>query len=80
MVYRFQTPIVDQQFVEAVSWYRGRHALKFGAEYRAAPMTRIRDRGSAGNFTVSPLITDCRFRFQHWKFVGQLSAGRGERR
>jgi len=58
MVYRFQTPIVDQQFVEAVSWYRGRHALKFGAEYRAGANDEIRDRGSAGNFTVSPLITD----------------------
>jgi hypothetical protein len=58
MVYRLQTPIVDQQFLEALSWYRGRHALKFGAEYRAGANDEIRDRGSAGNFTVSPLITD----------------------
>jgi hypothetical protein len=57
MVYRLQTPIVDQQFLEALSWYRGRHALKFGAEYRAGANDEIRDRGSAGNFTVSPLMT-----------------------
>jgi hypothetical protein len=58
MVYRFQTPIVDQQFLEALSWYRGRHAFKFGAEYRAGANDEIRDRGSAGNFTISPQITD----------------------
>jgi hypothetical protein len=57
MVYRLQTPIVDQQFLEALSWYRGRHALKFGAEYRAGANDEIRDRGSAGNFIISPLIT-----------------------
>lgn len=57
-VYRFQTPIVDQQFLESLSWYRGRHALKFGAEYRKGANNEIRDRGSAGNFTISPLITD----------------------
>ena len=57
-VYRFQTPIVDQQFLESLSWYRGRHALKFGAEFRAGANDEIRDRGSAGNFTISPLITD----------------------
>jgi hypothetical protein len=57
-VYRFQTPIVDQQFLEALSWNRGRHAFKFGAEYRQGANDEIRDRGSAGNFTISPLITD----------------------
>ena len=35
-----------------------RHAFKFGAEYRAGANDEIRDRGSAGNFTISPLITD----------------------
>jgi hypothetical protein len=57
-VYRFQTPIVDQQFLESLSWFRGKHAWKFGAEYRAGANDEIRDRGSAGNFTISPLITD----------------------
>src|SRR5262249_41317052 len=55
---RFQTPIVDQQFLESLSWFRGQHALKFGAEYRLGANDEIRDRGSAGNFTISPLITD----------------------
>jgi hypothetical protein len=57
-VYRFQTPIVDQQFLEGLSWTRGAHALKFGAEYRMGANDEVRDRGSAGNFTVSPQITD----------------------
>jgi hypothetical protein len=57
-VYRFQTPIVDQQFLEALSWFRGKHAFKFGVEYRMGANDEIRDRGSAGNFTISPLITD----------------------
>lgn len=58
MVYRLQTPIVDRQFQEALSWFHGQHALKFGAEYRKGSNDEIRDRGSAGNFTFSPLITD----------------------
>ena len=57
-VYRFQTPIVDQQILESLSWFHGKHSLKFGAEYRAGANDEIRDRGSAGNFTISPLITD----------------------
>ena len=57
-VYRFQTPILDQQFLESLSWFHGKHALKFGAEYRKGANDEIRDRGSAGNFTISPLITD----------------------
>jgi hypothetical protein len=57
-VYRFQTPIVDQQFLESLSWFRGKHAWKLGAEYRGGANDETRDRGSAGNFTISPLITD----------------------
>lgn len=57
-VSRLQTPIIDQQFLDAFSWYRGRHALKFGVEYRAGANDEIRDRGSAGVFTISPQITD----------------------
>jgi hypothetical protein len=58
MVYRFQTPIVDQQFLESLSWFRGKHSWKFGVEYRQGANDEIRDRGSAGNFTTSSLITD----------------------
>jgi hypothetical protein len=56
-VYRHQTPILDQQLAEAVSWFRGKHALRFGGEYRAGANDEIRDRSSAGAFTTSPLIT-----------------------
>jgi Carboxypeptidase regulatory-like domain/TonB-dependent Receptor Plug Domain len=56
-VFRFQTPIVDQQLLDSLSWTRGKHAYKFGAEFRAGANDEIRDRGSAGNFTITPLIT-----------------------
>jgi hypothetical protein len=56
-VARLQTPITDTQFLDSVSWFRGKHAWKFGVEYRAGANTEIRDRGSSGNFTISPLIT-----------------------
>ena len=56
-VARFQTPILDRQILNALSWYEGRHAWKFGVEFRAGANDEIRDRGSAGNFTISPLIT-----------------------
>jgi hypothetical protein len=57
-VYRFQTPILDRQILDSLSWNRGKHAWKFGLEFRAGANDEIRDRGSAGNFTISPLITD----------------------
>lgn len=56
-VARFQTPILDRQILNALSWYKGKHAWKFGVEFRAGANDEIRDRGSAGNFTFSPLIT-----------------------
>jgi Carboxypeptidase regulatory-like domain/TonB-dependent Receptor Plug Domain len=56
-VFRFQTPIIDQQILDSISWTRGKHAFKFGGEFRAGANDEIRDRGSAGNFTFTPLIT-----------------------
>lgn len=55
--YRIQTPILDRQFLESLAWFKGKHSFKFGAEFRAGANDEIRDRGSAGNFTISPLIT-----------------------
>ncbi|HSB14908.1 MAG TPA: carboxypeptidase regulatory-like domain-containing protein [Bryobacteraceae bacterium] len=54
---RHQTPIRDTQILEAVSWFRGRHALKFGVEHRRGRNTEVRDRSSAGLFGITPLIT-----------------------
>lgn len=56
-VSRFQTPIIDQQILDSLSWYRGKHAFKFGAEARFGANDEIRDRGSAGNFSFSPQRT-----------------------
>lgn len=54
---RIQTPIRDLQFLESLSWARGRHAYKFGVEHRRGSNNEIRDRSSAGQFQISPLIT-----------------------
>jgi hypothetical protein len=56
-VERIQTPILDRQIIDSVSWQHGRHAFKFGGEYRAGANDEIRDRSSAGSFSFSPLIT-----------------------
>lgn len=56
-VARIQTPILDRQILDSVSWQRGKHAFKFGGEFRAGANDEIRDRSSAGNFIFSPLIT-----------------------
>ncbi len=55
--YRIQTPILDRQVLDSIAWFRGKHSFKFGAEFRAGANDEVRDRGSAGNFTISPLIT-----------------------
>jgi hypothetical protein len=54
---RHQTPIRDTQFLDTLSWFKGRHSLKFGVEHRRGRNTEIRDRSSSGAFTISPLIT-----------------------
>jgi hypothetical protein len=54
---RFQTPIRDTQFQEALSHYRGKHAVKIGAEYRRGFNNETRDRSSSGAFGITPLIT-----------------------
>src|SRR5262249_47184367 len=56
-VSRFQTPIVDQQVLESLTWSPGKHAIKFGGEFRAGANDEIRDRGSSGSLTFTPLIT-----------------------
>ena len=56
-VARFQTPILDRQILDTLSWQHGKHALKFGGEFRAGANDEIRDRSSAGLFSFSPLIT-----------------------
>src|SRR5206468_990493 len=54
---RFQTPIVDTQILDSLSLTRGKHAYKFGGEFRAGANSEIRDRGSSGALTFSPLYT-----------------------
>jgi len=54
---RLSTPIQHQQFVENLSWVRGRHSLKFGGEARHS---RIRDTMRnlmSGSFSFNTLST-----------------------
>jgi len=55
--FRVQTPILDRQILESLSWFKGKHAYKFGAEVRFGANTETRDRSSAGAFAFTPLIT-----------------------
>jgi hypothetical protein len=54
---RTQTPIRDTQVLEAITWFKSSHSLKFGFEYRRASNTEIRDRGSSGIFQFVPQYT-----------------------
>ncbi|MFN0170825.1 MAG: carboxypeptidase regulatory-like domain-containing protein [Bryobacteraceae bacterium] len=54
---RIQTPIRDTQFLEALSWFRGIHSVKFGFEFRRAGNSEVRDRGSSGVFQFVPQFT-----------------------
>ena len=56
-VSRYQTPIVDQQVIDSLSWYRGKHAFKIGVETRFGANDEIRDRSSSGDLRFTPLIT-----------------------
>ena len=56
-VSRSQTPITDVQVLDSVSWFQGKHAFKAGFEFRAGGNSEVRDRGSSGSFTFSPLYT-----------------------
>src|SRR6185295_16177773 len=42
-VSRVQTPILDTQLLESLSWFRGAHALKLGVEFRAGANDEVRD-------------------------------------
>ncbi|HEY6362230.1 MAG TPA: carboxypeptidase regulatory-like domain-containing protein [Vicinamibacterales bacterium] len=54
---RVQTPILDRQVLESLSWFKGRHAFKFGFEARFGGNSEVRDRGSSGALSFSPLFT-----------------------
>jgi Carboxypeptidase regulatory-like domain/TonB-dependent Receptor Plug Domain len=54
---RTQTPITDSQLLEALSWFKGKHAFKFGVEARFGGNSEVRDRGSSGSLSFSPLFT-----------------------
>jgi Carboxypeptidase regulatory-like domain/TonB-dependent Receptor Plug Domain len=56
-VARIQTPIVDTQVLDSVTWTRGTHAYKFGGEFRSGANDERRDRGSSGVMSFSPLYT-----------------------
>jgi len=78
-VSRFQTPILDRQVLESVSWSKRRHAFKFGGEFRGGANDEIRDRGSSGNLTFTPLITSNLGAANTGNALASLPARRGQR-
>jgi hypothetical protein len=54
---RNNRPSDDMQYQNSVSWFRGKHALKFGGEYRRGYFNDDRDLSSSGQFGFTPLIT-----------------------
>jgi hypothetical protein len=55
--YRLSSPLDDYQIQESVSWYQGRHAVKFGMEGRLGIFNDDTDTSSSGNFTFGPQLT-----------------------
>jgi len=55
--FRFSSPLLDYQVQDAVSWFRGKHALKAGFEVRYGIFNDDTDTSSAGNFSFIPQIT-----------------------
>jgi hypothetical protein len=54
---RYSSPLDDYQFQEAVSWFKGKHALKIGMEARWGIFNDNTDTSSSGNFGFTALLT-----------------------
>jgi hypothetical protein len=54
---RAQFPIEQYQIVNNLSWIRGRHAFKFGGEFRPSMNYETNKPTASGSFTFSPLGT-----------------------
>ena len=66
--------------LESLSWSNGTHAFKFGGEFRGGANDEIRDRGSSGSLTFTPLITSNLGAANTGNALAILPARRGERR
>jgi hypothetical protein len=55
--FRFSSPLLDYQVQNAISWFRGKHALKAGVEARLGIFNDDTDTSSSGNFSFTPLLT-----------------------
>lgn len=54
---RNRRPSDDVQFLDSLSWFRGKHAFKFGGEYRRGYFNDNRDLSSSGQFSFTPAIS-----------------------
>jgi hypothetical protein len=55
--FRFSSPLLDYQIQDAVSWFRGKHAVKAGIEARQGVFNDDTDTSSSGNFSFGPQQT-----------------------
>jgi hypothetical protein len=54
---RIQQPIWDMHIVDGLSWFRSKHAFKFGAEYRWGRNVDIANQQISGEFNFAPQPT-----------------------
>lgn len=54
---RRQFPIQQFQYIDNISWIRGRHSMKFGMEFRRSLNHEINRPTVSGSFSFSPLST-----------------------
>jgi hypothetical protein len=55
--FRYSSPLRDYQIQDAMSWFRGKHAIKVGGEVRYGVFNDDTDTSSSGNFSFVPQIT-----------------------
>jgi hypothetical protein len=55
--FRFQSPIRDTQVQNSISWFRGKHSVRFGGETRIGYNLDDTDTSSSGNFSFVPQMT-----------------------
>lgn len=54
---RRQFPIQQHQIIDNFSWVKGRHSMKFGAEYRSSANYEVSRPSPSGNFSFNPFST-----------------------
>lgn len=55
--YRYSSPLLDFQLQDTISWFKGKHAIKMGMEWRPGIFNDDTDTSSSGSFSFGPNLT-----------------------